>query len=148
MLRVEERELQIVEERIGRAALRTTTCAARGRWWPQTRALLPPLEQQLDAVNDQLAVLMGKSPAEARMPPCSRSTSLHLPEELPLSLPSALVRQRPDIRAAEALLHEASANVGVATANLYPQIVLSGSGGGDRDQLCEWRRYLECGRER
>ena len=47
-----------------------------------------------------------------------------------MSLPSALVRQRPDIRAAEALLHQASANVGVATANLYPQIVLSGSGGG------------------
>ena len=55
---------------------------------------------------------------------------LHLPSELPLSLPSALVRQRPDIRAAEALLHQASANVGVATANLYPQIVLTGSGGG------------------
>ena len=47
-----------------------------------------------------------------------------------MSLPSALVRQRPDIRASEALLHQASANVGVATANLYPQIVLSGSGGG------------------
>jgi NodT family efflux transporter outer membrane factor (OMF) lipoprotein len=48
---------------------------------------------------------------------------------LPLSLPSSLVRQRPDIRAAEALLHQASANVGLATANLYPQIVLSGSAG-------------------
>jgi NodT family efflux transporter outer membrane factor (OMF) lipoprotein len=47
-----------------------------------------------------------------------------------VSLPSSLVRQRPDIRAAEALLHQASANVGVATANLYPQILLSGSGGG------------------
>ena len=47
-----------------------------------------------------------------------------------MSLPSALVRQRPDIRAADSLLHQASAQVGVATANLYPQIVLSGSGGG------------------
>ena len=62
---------------------------------------------------------------------CSAITvaSLHLPEELPLSLPSSLVQQRPDIRAAESLLHQASANVGVATANLYPQIVLSGSAG-------------------
>ena len=45
-------------------------------------------------------------------------------------VPELLVHQRPDIRAAESLLHEASANVGVATANLYPQIVLTGSGGG------------------
>ena len=56
--------------------------------------------------------------------------ALHLPEELPLTVPSELVRQRPDIRAAEALLHEASANVGVARANEFPQIVLTGSGGG------------------
>jgi NodT family efflux transporter outer membrane factor (OMF) lipoprotein len=80
-------------------------------------------------VNHQLAVLMGKSPAEAQIPELSLD-ALELPQELPLSLPSALVRQRPDIRASEALLHQASANVGVATANLYPQIVLSGSGGG------------------
>ncbi len=72
---------------------------------------------------------MGKSPAEAQIPELSLD-GLRLPQELPLSLPSALVQQRPDIRASEALLHEASANVGAATANLYPQIVLSGSGGG------------------
>jgi NodT family efflux transporter outer membrane factor (OMF) lipoprotein len=52
-----------------------------------------------------------------------------LPEELPVSLPSSLVRQRPDIRSAEELLHAASAAVGVATANLYPQITLSGQYG-------------------
>jgi NodT family efflux transporter outer membrane factor (OMF) lipoprotein len=95
----------------------------------QTQATIPPLEEQLDTVNHQLAVLMGKSPAEARIPDLSLD-ALRLPQELPLSLPSALVRQRPDIRASEALLHQASANVGVATANLYPQIVLSASGGG------------------
>jgi NodT family efflux transporter outer membrane factor (OMF) lipoprotein len=58
-------------------------------------------------------------------------TALNLPEQLPVSLPSALVRQRPDIRAAEALLHQASAQVGVATANLYPQVSLSGSYGSE-----------------
>ena len=79
-------------------------------------------------VHDQLALLMGKSPANSRIVSISLA-SLRLPEELPVSLPSALVSQRPDIRAAEALLHQASANVGVATANLYPQILLSGSGG-------------------
>lgn len=54
---------------------------------------------------------------------------LHLPRELPLSLPSDLVRQRPDIRSAESQLHQASANVGVATANMLPQVTLSASGG-------------------
>ena len=72
---------------------------------------------------------MGVSPAEAHVEGISLD-ALHLPEELPLTVPSELVRQRPDIRAAEALLHEASANVGVARANEFPQIVLTGSGGG------------------
>ena len=53
--------------------------------------------------------------------------SLHLPQELPVSLPSALVSQRPDVRAAEAQLHEASANIGVAVANQLPQISITGS---------------------
>jgi NodT family efflux transporter outer membrane factor (OMF) lipoprotein len=55
--------------------------------------------------------------------------SLHLPEDLPVSLPSRLVAQRPDIRAAEALLHAASAQIGVATANMLPQITLSANAG-------------------
>ena len=80
-------------------------------------------------MNNQLAVLMGKSPAEAHIAAISLD-QVQLPQELPLSLPSSLARQRPDIRAAESLLHQASANVGVATADRYPQIVLTGSGGG------------------
>jgi NodT family efflux transporter outer membrane factor (OMF) lipoprotein len=83
----------------------------------------------MDAVHDQLALLMGLSPAEAHVADISLE-SLRLPDELPASLPSALVKQRPDIRASEALLHQASANVGVATANEYPQILLTASGGG------------------
>ena len=85
---------------------------------------------------------MGKSPAEAQIPDLSLD-ALHLPEELPLSLPSALVRQRPDIRASEALLHQASANVGVATANLYPQIVLVGERWRHRHQFRHGRRCVE-----
>ena len=95
----------------------------------QTEASIPPLDLQLDTIDNQLAVLMGLSPAEARVPALSLA-QLQLPADLPLAVPSGLVRQRPDIRAAEALLHEAGANVGVATANQYPQIVLTGSGGG------------------
>ena len=62
-------------------------------------------------------------------------TDLQLPRELPLSLPSALVRQRPDIRAAEELLHAACAQIGVATANLYPQLTLSGSLGSEAEKI-------------
>ena len=60
---------------------------------------------------------------------------LELPRKLPVSLPSSLVRQRPDIRGAEELLHAASAQVGVATANLYPQITLTGSLGSQAPRL-------------
>jgi NodT family efflux transporter outer membrane factor (OMF) lipoprotein len=60
---------------------------------------------------------------------------LTLPEDLPLSLPSALARQRPDVRAAEALLHQASAQIGVATANQYPQVNLTGSFGAQSNEL-------------
>ncbi|MGB0082505.1 MAG: efflux transporter outer membrane subunit [Terracidiphilus sp.] len=129
LLVVEQRELAITEARNRAGGASDEDVQNRKVTVAQTLATIPPLEEQLDVVNHQLAVLMGKSPAEGQIPELSLD-ALHLPQELPLSLPSALARQRPDIRASEALLHEASANVGVATANLYPQIVLSGSGGG------------------
>jgi NodT family efflux transporter outer membrane factor (OMF) lipoprotein len=100
----------------------------------QTEATLPPLENQLAQTRHLLAVLTGKLPSEAAVPEFSLDT-LHLPEELPVSLPSELVRQRPDIRASEALLHEASAQIGVATAALYPQVTLTGSFGAQANQL-------------
>lgn len=129
LLAVEERELVITEARKRAGGASDADVESKKATVAETQATIAPLEAQLDAVNHQLAVLMGKSPAEAQIPELSLD-GLRLPQELPLSLPSALVQQRPDIRASEALLHEASANVGVATANLYPQIVLSGSGGG------------------
>jgi NodT family efflux transporter outer membrane factor (OMF) lipoprotein len=92
------------------------------------RATLPALREQLEKTRHRLAVYLGQLPGDAQLPEVALS-DLHLPSELPLSLPSDLVRQRPDIQAAEALLHEASARVGVATANFYPQITLSGTGG-------------------
>jgi len=92
----------------------------------QTEALIPPLESALAQVRNQLAVLTGRSPSEATIPQFELQ-ALQLPQDIPLRVPSELVRQRPDILASEALLHEASAQVGVATANLYPQITLSAS---------------------
>jgi NodT family efflux transporter outer membrane factor (OMF) lipoprotein len=94
----------------------------------QTEATIPPLEAQLAQARHLLAVFIGRLPSEASLPQFNFDT-LHLPEAIPVSLPSELVRQRPDIRASEALLHQASAQIGVATANLYPQVTLTGSFG-------------------
>lgn len=91
-------------------------------------AELPALRQQLAATQTQLAVYLGQTPAAAQFTALSLDT-IALPTEIPVSLPSELVRQRPDIRAAEAQLQFASAQVGVATANLFPKLSLSASWG-------------------
>jgi NodT family efflux transporter outer membrane factor (OMF) lipoprotein len=78
-----------------------------------------------------LAVYLGREPSEATIGGFDLD-GLHLPEEVPLSLPSSLARKRPDIRAAEALWHQSCANVGVATADLFPKITVSGSLGSQR----------------
>jgi NodT family efflux transporter outer membrane factor (OMF) lipoprotein len=92
------------------------------------QALLPPLRQQLSAAQHALAVLSGRTPGEWQPPQFSLS-ELKIPQQLPLSLPSELAHRRPDVLAAEAQLHAATAAVGIATANLYPQITLTASGG-------------------
>jgi NodT family efflux transporter outer membrane factor (OMF) lipoprotein len=91
-------------------------------------AAVPPLRKQLAQQQHLLAVLIGRFPSE-QPNAVFDLTSLHLPEDLPVSLPSRLVEQRPDIRAAEAQLHAASAQIGVAIANMLPQITLSANGG-------------------
>ncbi|HWD56714.1 MAG TPA: efflux transporter outer membrane subunit [Stellaceae bacterium] len=88
------------------------------------RALLPPLRQQLSVARDALVVYAGKTPADWS-PPDFDLRDLTLPPVVPLSLPSELVRQRPDILAAEAQLHVAAAQLGIATADLYPKFTLT-----------------------
>ncbi|HEY6482179.1 MAG TPA: efflux transporter outer membrane subunit [Steroidobacteraceae bacterium] len=90
--------------------------------------LLPPLRQQLDLARHALAVILGQDPAQA-LPADLDLAAVVLPQQLPVSLPSELVRHRPDILASEAQLHAATAAVGVADANLYPHITLTASGG-------------------
>ncbi|HEY4959259.1 MAG TPA: efflux transporter outer membrane subunit [Terriglobales bacterium] len=128
ILELQQQQLSITEQRVQAGGLPQYEINRQRTLVEQTRATIPPLEQQVAVVNHQLAVLIGKTPAEAQIDSVNLD-SLQLPQELPLSLPSSLAPQRPDIRASEALLHQASANVGVATANLYPQIVLSGNVG-------------------
>ena len=91
-----------------------------------TQATLPPLSQRLSQTNHMLAILSGQMPAEWT-PPELRLVDLNLPAALPKSLPSELVRQRPDILQSEAELHVASAQIGIATAALFPSFTLTGA---------------------
>jgi NodT family efflux transporter outer membrane factor (OMF) lipoprotein len=90
----------------------------------QDQTLLPEYEQQLSVARHALAVLLGRAPGDWSPPDFDLST-LTLPAELPVTLPSELVHHRPDIQAAEAQLHAASAEIGIAMAQLYPAITLS-----------------------
>jgi NodT family efflux transporter outer membrane factor (OMF) lipoprotein len=89
---------------------------------------LPSLRQQLAQARHALALSLGTAPADPSLPELDLA-QLTLPAQLPVSLPSELARRRPDILAAEAQLHAATAAVGVATSNLYPRIDLTGSTG-------------------
>ena len=95
-----------------------------------TLATLPPLRIQLAQAQNLLAAYVGALPTDYTGPEF-KFESLTLPVELPVSLPSKLVEQRPDVREFSALLHEATAQIGVATANMLPQITLTGSYGGE-----------------
>jgi NodT family efflux transporter outer membrane factor (OMF) lipoprotein len=90
----------------------------------QEQSLLPGQRQRLEAARHALAILLGKAPANWTAPDFT-ARSFSMPETLPVAVPSALVRTRPDILEAEAKLHAAIADVGVATANLYPNINLT-----------------------
>jgi len=92
----------------------------------QTEATLPPLRKQLEIERDLLRLLTGHLPSDDVGEDFDLA-NLHLPGKLPVSLPSRLVEQRPDIRAYQALLHSASAEVGVATANMLPQFTIGGA---------------------
>ena len=100
----------------------------------QARLLLPPLERQLAQQRNLLATLMGRFPSE-KLPAAFELGSFGLPPRLPLRLPADLVRQRPDIRAAEANLHAQNAQIGVAIANRLPQITLTGNAGSSADAI-------------
>jgi NodT family efflux transporter outer membrane factor (OMF) lipoprotein len=94
----------------------------------QAKATLAPLQKQLAQQRDQLMAYLGRLPNQDRGEHVTLA-ELKLPRKLPVSLPSSLVRQRPDIRQAEATLHQATATVGAGVADLLPQITLSGSYG-------------------
>lgn len=124
ILAAERQTLDLVKKERDTGAVSDRDVVAAAAQLAADETLRPPLEQRLSAARHSLAALLGISPGKLTASDFNLA-ELHLPDELPVSIPSELVRRRPDIQAAEARLHQASAEVGVATAQLYPQITLS-----------------------
>jgi NodT family efflux transporter outer membrane factor (OMF) lipoprotein len=120
-------QLDIIQKQFRLGGVSSLDVLSQQTLLDQTRATLPPLQNSLSQSKHALAVLVGDYPNQ-RMPAFSLK-HLSLPTHLPVSLPSKLVRQRPDVRASEALFHSACAQVGVATANLFPSFPLTASYG-------------------
>jgi NodT family efflux transporter outer membrane factor (OMF) lipoprotein len=121
----ESQQLELLQNQYQVGGVALSNVLAQKTALAQSRATLPALEKQLALIRNQLATLAGHFPSENEQAAFDLEM-LQLPQELPVSLPSKLVEQRPDIRAAESLLHSASAQIGVATANMFPQLTLTG----------------------
>ncbi len=128
IIRLETNQLNLVQRQFALGAAARSDVLQQQATLTATQATLPGLEKQLAQTRDQLTALLGRFPNQE---PAARFdlAGLQLPVALPLSLPSQLVEQRPDVRAAEATLHAASANVGVAIANQLPQFSITGQVG-------------------
>ena len=120
--------LSLLEQQFGLGAVSNADVLSQKAQLAQSLALLPPLQKARAQGRDQLMAYLGRLPSQDRGESV-RLEELRLPRDLPLTVPSLLVRQRPDIRSAENQVHLACANVGVATANMLPNVTLSASGG-------------------
>lgn len=120
-------QLRIIKDQYRFGAVSQENVLTQQTLVAQTLATLPPLEKSLSFNRHALSTLVGAYPDEPL--PEVNLDELVLPTHLPVTLPSALVRQRPDVRASEALLHAASAQIGVATANLFPQFTITAAYG-------------------
>ncbi|MFC5740965.1 efflux transporter outer membrane subunit [Dyella tabacisoli] len=123
------RSLVILHQQAALGGASGLDVAAQETALAQAQQNLPALQKQLEQTRNLLAVLAGNPPAQGSNDDFDL-TSFTLPQALPLSLPSQLVEQRPDVRAAEAQVHAASAQVGIALANRLPQFSISGNYGG------------------
>src|SRR5215211_321501 len=126
IIRIVQNSLTVVRRQFDLGGASRADVLAQEAVLTQTQATLPPLQRQLAVQRNQLMRLVGRSPDQDRGESFNL-TKLKLPEELPVSLPSQLVEQRPDVRAAEAQLHAASADIGVAVANQMPQFTITGA---------------------
>jgi NodT family efflux transporter outer membrane factor (OMF) lipoprotein len=128
LLELQHQLTQTVERRRQLGTASQADLLAQQATEAETAATLPPLEKQLGQTRDALTALLGGLPSEEPAE-TFRLEDLKLPTELPVTLPSKLVEQRPDVRQAEENLHAASAEVGVAIANMLPQFTISADTG-------------------
>ena len=126
VIALERESLEVLGRELGLGAVAEADVYAQDAALAQLEGTLPPLNKQLYQARDQLAALTGHLPADARSIHVELD-QLVLPTDLPLGVPSQLVERRPDVRAAEAQLHAATAQVGVAIANLLPQLTITGN---------------------
>jgi NodT family efflux transporter outer membrane factor (OMF) lipoprotein len=124
----QRRLFSLLEQQFKLGAVSESDVLSQKAQLAQTLALLPPLQKARAQERNQLMVYLGRLPNQDKGETVALE-ELRLPRNLPISVPSQLVRQRPDIREAESQVHEASAKVGVATANMLPNLTLSASGG-------------------
>jgi NodT family efflux transporter outer membrane factor (OMF) lipoprotein len=137
LIDINSRMLKILQYQLSKGYASRLDVAAQESLLAQVAATLPPLLKQSAQLHDLMAALAGQFPSQAPDEKFELS-SMQLPLDLPLSLPSKLVAQRPDVLQAEANLHDASAKIGIATANRLPNIVLTanaGSAAAAMDQL-------------
>ena len=116
IIEIQSQSLELLQRQYELGQIAVLDVAAQEAALAQVQAMLPPLEKQLAQQRDLLARLVGRFPSETLDGEFELS-SLQLPQELPVSLPSKLVAQRPDVRSAEEQLHSASAEIGVSIAN-------------------------------
>jgi NodT family efflux transporter outer membrane factor (OMF) lipoprotein len=120
--------LEILNYQLRKGYASGVDVAAQESQLAQVAATLPPLIRQSEQLHHQLAVLIGRFPSETPVGAFELS-SLQLPVDLPVSMPAQLVAQRPDVRQAQANLHAASAQIGIAVANRLPNITLTADAG-------------------
>jgi len=128
LIEINQRMMEVLRYQKSKGVAAGTDLAAQEAQLSQLQASLPPLLKQRDQEKDLLAVLAGNYPSQTAGEKFTLA-SLTLPSDLPLSLPSTLVEQRPDVLQARANMHAASAQVGIATANRLPNITLSANAG-------------------
>jgi NodT family efflux transporter outer membrane factor (OMF) lipoprotein len=134
IIAAEEKALAILRDQFRLGFAMRVDVAAQEAALGQAKMLLPPLQMQLEQTRDLLCALVGNLPNQ-EVPETFELDALQLPPELPLSLPAKIIEQRPDVRVAEAQLHAANAQVGVAVAAMLPQFSITGTLGGNADQI-------------
>src|SRR5450631_2626621 len=134
IIAADEKSLQILRDQFRLGFAMRIDVATQEAALAQAETLLPPLQTQLEQTRDLLRALVGNLPNQ-EVSQTFELDALQLPPQLPLSLPAKIIEQRPDVRAAEAQLHAANAQVGVAVAAMLPQFSITGNGGGNADQF-------------